>query len=178
MKTIKRHEGFTLTELIVVIVLLGILAAIAVPRFINLSSSANAAVIENLAGTLRSAATLQHSLALVNASNGGLQNGFVSADGIFFDQGYPIGVSFGDSDNIPEILEALDSDLSGLTFNTIFAGTGSTGGPTRELYVTSADVLANGASAAQIIATNCYVSFESYIVEATPPEIVTVTSGC
>ena len=49
-----RNRGFTLIELIVVIVVIGILAVVAAPKFIDVSSDARAAVIESLAGTLRS----------------------------------------------------------------------------------------------------------------------------
>lgn len=174
---IKNKKGFTLIELIVVIVLLGILAIVALPRFATLTTEANAAVIEDLAGSLMSAAQIQHSKAIVNSANGGLLNGYVS-DGILFDQGYPLAASLGDTDSIPEILEAMDIDLSGFTYKINFHGTGSAGNLTRELYITTRKVIDDGATTAQIIATGCYVSYASHVYVALPAEVVTNTNGC
>lgn len=59
-----KQGGFTLIELIMVIVLLGILAAFALPRFADFGRDARIAVVQNAMGTARSAALLARSAQL------------------------------------------------------------------------------------------------------------------
>lgn len=89
-ENIKTERGFTLIELVVVVVILAILSAFALPRFANFSSQARAASIQAMAGTLESAASLVYMRALLEgAQNSPATSIEVNGQNINIVYGYP-----------------------------------------------------------------------------------------
>ena len=95
----KRQSGFTLIELVVVIVILGILAATAAPKFMNLQGDARISALNGLKGAVKSAVSMTYSKAILKGieksetgkvcANGSDLNGATCSDPIDIVYGRP-----------------------------------------------------------------------------------------
>ncbi|MEJ3669574.1 prepilin-type N-terminal cleavage/methylation domain-containing protein [Stutzerimonas stutzeri] len=84
----KQQSGFTMIELIMVIVILGILAAFALPKFADFSGDARVSTVNGVGGSIRSAAAIAHAAQL---AAGAAENADVTLEGTAIKMvgGYP-----------------------------------------------------------------------------------------
>jgi len=122
----KRQGGFTLIELVVVIVILGILAVTAAPKFLNLQSDARASSLQGLKGAMAGAAGIVYGKSAIDGKE---TEPTATVDNIAVVYGYPAATSAG----IGAAVVGLNSDwasaavgtLPGLTYT--FVGQSTTG---------------------------------------------------
>lgn len=86
----KKQNGFTLIELVVVIVILGILAVTAAPKFLNLQDDAKVSAVKGLSGAIKGAAGITYGKAAVVGQES-LETGYITVNGVStaLTYGYP-----------------------------------------------------------------------------------------
>ncbi|WP_045424128.1 prepilin-type N-terminal cleavage/methylation domain-containing protein [Vibrio jasicida] len=161
-------KGFTLIELVVVIVILGILAVTAAPRFLNIQGDARVAVIEGVRGAVVNANQIANAKYQLGY---GVSIGSTATDNTFLDlnkngaqdDGEPLMV-WGHLDNVSvEEMVNLDGDLvvsdpEAPGKNKLYIG-----------FAQNADALEN---------SQCYFLYTQASGEGTEPSFETVISGC
>ena len=150
---IKEKKGFTLIELIIVIVILGILAAIAIPKFIGFSKEAKISALHGIEGSLKSAMSIVHSKWLVSGAN---------SDTVTLEDGTTVDVYNADNDSRSGYPKASnDGILKAIEYST-------SGG---------LQVSANNDIVTFKYSDNCKVEYKADNSSSIPAVIVT-TSGC
>lgn len=83
-----KQSGFTLIELVIVIIILGILAATAVPKFVDMQGDAQISAMKGVKGALEGAASITYAKAALDG-NQKLDDGSTTANGAIIAYGYP-----------------------------------------------------------------------------------------
>ena len=160
----RQQAGFTLIELVVVIIILGILAAVALPKFMGLSTDARVSVVSGMTGSVAEAADMVHALAEVQGQTG--STGTVALPGgtatITTAYGYPDGTSTG-------ILASLQDATTAPTQTFPFTFTAGTSTTPATFAYTAVGGTAN---------STCEASYQAPAAAGDTPTVGTVTSGC
>lgn len=101
----KKQGGFTLIELVVVIVILGILAVTAAPKFLNLQDDAKVSAVKGLAGAMKGAAGITYGKSAV-AGQDAIEDGTITVDG----QSTAVKYGYPTATTLPNVVDGLDTD--------------------------------------------------------------------
>tara|TARA_R110002110_G_scaffold65206_4_gene179984 strand:- start:67498 stop:68037 length:540 start_codon:yes stop_codon:yes gene_type:complete len=112
MMAYEKKSGFTLIEMVIVIVLLGLLAAVALPRFLNVSNDAEEAIVKNTSGSFYTGLIMAKSKwELENKTNKYLDiDNDGRAETRFNLKGYPVGIS---GDGETALSDIMDKGVAG-----------------------------------------------------------------
>lgn len=156
----RMDRGFTLIELVIVMAIVGLLAIVVLPRFVNLTGDARAAQLNAALGSMRAAAVIIHGAILArNLGNGAVS---VAAEGanVTAINGYPTA-------NAAGILTAAQITTGAGGDFTLFAAGGAGAGSTVTIRAIGA-----------VTPANCQLSYTNPAVAGNPPTYAVVVTGC
>ncbi len=173
----KRQSGFTLIELVVVIVILGILAATAAPKFMDLQKDARISAANGLAGAVKSSISMTYSKAILAGKDKTPSGAYIcnsgaatatcdqnSAEGVELAYGRPAATAKG-------ILRAVDIEAES-------EGTTPTKEWTYQVATGGLAIWQTGSSKVTSASQGCGIFYEAATSATTAPKVTVVTEGC
>lgn len=156
----QKQQGFTLIELVIVIVILGVLAATAAPKFINLTGDAKGATLQAVKGSIETAMAGVYAKALIKGVNNSSSSTVtVNGSTVYTVYGYPRGYS-------TDMANLLDIDANKFSIKN----SGGAGSRTYYVYI-------KGNTAPTATTDNCIVAYTEATSATTRPTVV-FNSGC
>ncbi|QFI38501.1 prepilin-type N-terminal cleavage/methylation domain-containing protein [Moritella marina ATCC 15381] len=167
-----KNKGFTLIELIISIIVIGILAATAIPRFINIDTDAENASLISLKAAIESAINISHKKMVIDGMENDAALTYAESAAFYegcewcsFDYGYPVA----DTLTLKYLVDGIgivedDDSFALVEWTKIWAGAVVLITPTD-----NAKRLANNYPV--LIEDNCYVKYTSYDQEPKKPLI-------
>jgi MSHA pilin protein MshA len=146
----KQQKGFTLIELVMVIVILGILAAVAFPKFADLSTDARKATLAGALGSIKSAAAIVHAKALVTGNTSAAATLTIDNSPITIIRGYPTA-------------NAAGIGLAAQVTDDFTVATGGTGA---------------GATVTVMVQANCFITYTAATAVTSVSAVITNDTGC